>query len=107
MKILHVNDTYTPFGLVALESMACGTPVVAVSEGGVRETVVPGETGLLVERDPDGFASALIALLGNPARRDEMGRKGVAHVSSAWTWETSVRRMEMLLESARDGAANG
>ena len=42
-----------PFGFVPLESMACGTPVVGVCEGGVRETIRHEETGLLVDRDPE------------------------------------------------------
>ena len=52
-----------PFGFVPLESMACGTPVVGIREAGVRETVRHDETGLLVDRDPEQFAHAVLALL--------------------------------------------
>lgn len=48
-----------PFGLTTIESLACGTPVVAVNEGGYREVVKPGENGFLVERRPDRMAAAI------------------------------------------------
>ncbi len=46
-----------PFGLVPLESMSCGTPVVGVNDGGVMETVTNGKTGILTERDTKIFAN--------------------------------------------------
>jgi len=80
--------------------MACGTPVVGVREGGVRETVVHGETGLLVERDPRLFADAVSSLLRDPERRDDMGRQGVEYVKREWSWERSVATLERRLEEA-------
>jgi glycosyltransferase involved in cell wall biosynthesis len=83
-----------PFGFAPLESMACGTPVVAVKEGGPRESVLDGETGFLVERDPILFAEALRRLLDKPELRDQMGRKGVEYVRSQWTWQRAVEELE-------------
>jgi glycosyltransferase involved in cell wall biosynthesis len=55
-----IPSHYEPFGLVALEAMACGTPVVASDVGGLKFTVVPGQTGWLVPpQDVDGFAAAI------------------------------------------------
>ncbi|NHA69158.1 glycosyltransferase family 4 protein [Phycicoccus flavus] len=56
-----------PLGLTALESIACGTPVVAVQEAGYRETVGHGVNGLLVPRAVDGLADALTAVLAGKA----------------------------------------
>ena len=94
-----------PFGFVPLESMACGTPVLGVREGGVRETVVHGETGWLTERDPEAFAEALRMLLQDEALRRSLGARGSAYVREHWSWERSVACVEAHLESVvRHGA---
>jgi glycosyltransferase involved in cell wall biosynthesis len=90
-----------PFGLVSLESMACGTPVVAVREGGVQEAVLHEQTGLTVERDPTMFAEAIQALLANPEMAASYGRNGREHVVQNWTWDRAVETLEThLLASA-------
>jgi glycosyltransferase involved in cell wall biosynthesis len=81
-------------GLAALESMSCGTPVVAVCEAGYRETVINGHTGLLVDREIEYFAQALAQVLDNPDLRDQMGIAGRQHVLKAWTWEHANRALE-------------
>jgi glycogen synthase len=56
------------FGLVAVEAMACGTPVVATRSGALQETVIHGRTGFLVEpRDTHALAAALLAYLDDPS----------------------------------------
>lgn len=96
-----------PLGLVALESMACETAVVGVREGGVRETVLDGITGVLVERDPDDLANGLRYLLSDSGRAAEMGRQGRAWVQENWTWERSVSKVEAALMVVADKAAKG
>lgn len=54
-----------PFGLVPIESIACGTPVVAVREGGYRESVEDGVNGYLVDRSPDEIANAVVRVLAH------------------------------------------
>ena len=83
-----------PFGFVPLESMACGTPVVGVAEGGVRESVRHEETGLLTDRDPEHFADAILRLLNNPLLIDELGERGPDYVRNHWSWDASVVRLE-------------
>jgi glycosyltransferase involved in cell wall biosynthesis len=84
---------YEPFGIVPLEAMACGVPVVASAVGGQIDSVVHGETGLHVPpRDPDALAAALRELLADPGRRAELGRAG-------------VRRARRLYDFDRIGAA--
>jgi D-inositol-3-phosphate glycosyltransferase len=68
---------YEPFGIVPLEAMACGVPVVASAVGGQIDSVVHGVTGVHVPpRDPRALAVALRALLADPARRVELGAAG-------------------------------
>jgi alpha-1,3/alpha-1,6-mannosyltransferase len=62
------------FGLVPVEAMAAGRPVVAVANAGPLETIVHGETGLLCPPTPDAFAGALAALLGDRPRAARMGQ---------------------------------
>lgn len=81
-------------GLVPLESMACGTPVVGVAEGGVRETIRHGETGLLTDRDPEQFALAVQKLLSNPELALEYGNNGRQFILRNWTWSRSVSTLE-------------
>ena len=88
-----------PFGLVPLEAMACGAPVVGVREGGVAESIVHEHTGLLVERDAERFANAIQYLLSNPALRAEYGRNGREHVLQNWTWEASSAQLEGYLSN--------
>lgn len=83
-----------PFGLVPLEAMSCGTPVVGVREGGVQESIVHEQTGLLVERDPVCFGAAVQQLLSNPALAAEYGRNGREHILGHWTWDRAVTRLE-------------
>lgn len=80
-----------PLGLVPLEAAACEAAVVGVNEGGVRETVRDGETGLLVPRDPQGLAEAIRDLLTHLERARKMGRVGRQWVVEAWDWEGAVR----------------
>jgi glycosyltransferase involved in cell wall biosynthesis len=92
-----------PFGLVALEAMACGTPVVGVAEGGLRESIQDGITGLLTGSDPAEIAAALDAVLSDPALAARLGKQGRESVCERWTWERSVDRLEMLFGDALAG----
>lgn len=91
-----------PFGLSVVESMACGTPVVAVNEGGFRETVIHGQTGFLVERDSSAIAKAIGDLLKHPDKAREMGQAGVKHVAANFTWDKTVSHLVKLFEDVKN-----
>ena len=76
-----------PFGLAPLEAMASATPVVAVAEGGVPESVQDEVTGLLVGRDAREFAGAVRRLLGDADARRRFGDSGREQVCRHWTWQ--------------------
>ncbi len=80
-------------GLVALESMACGTPVIATAVGALPEIVRDGETGFIVPpNDPAAIRDRLDLLRRDPARADEMGRQGRAWVLERFTWTATAAR---------------
>lgn len=82
-----IPSHYEPFGLVAIESMACGTPVVASDVGGLRFTVLPEETGLLVPpKDTDAFAKAIQRILSDELGARKLRRQASANVSQRFSW---------------------
>lgn len=89
-----------PFGLVPLESMACGTPVVTVREGGMQETILNGATGYLTERNVEEFAQAVMRLFCDEQLAAEFGAAGREHVLQYWTWEKAAERLELYLRTA-------
>lgn len=94
---------YEPFGLINLEAMACGTPVVASRVGGIPEVVVDGETGWLVPPgDPAALAEALRVSLADPTRARRMGEAGRRRVEAHFSWD---RIAEHTLAVYRDAIA--
>ncbi|GAB3570810.1 glycosyltransferase family 1 protein [Arthrobacter alkaliphilus] len=86
--VVACTPWYEPFGIVPLEAMACGVPVVAAAVGGLRETVVDHRTGLHVPpRDPEAIAAAVQELLADPVLRAEMGRAGMRRARSRYSWD--------------------
>ncbi|BCW17842.1 glycosyltransferase [Pseudarthrobacter enclensis] len=97
---------YEPFGIVPLEAMACGVPVVAAAVGGLRDTVVDHATGLHVPpRDPEAIASALAMLLGNPDLRAELGDAGQRRARARYSWDRVAAESEKAYQLAVAGAA--
>jgi D-inositol-3-phosphate glycosyltransferase len=79
---------YEPFGIVPLEAMACGVPVVASAVGGMLDTVVDSVTGALVPpRDPAALAEVIGPLLNSPSRRAELASAGLERVRSRYSWD--------------------
>jgi glycosyltransferase involved in cell wall biosynthesis len=92
--VLAFAPRLEPFGFVPLEAMACGTPVVGVCEGGVRETIQDGVTGLLTGRDAKEFGGALDRLLTDKALAAALAAGGREAAVCRWTWDRSVDTLE-------------
>jgi D-inositol-3-phosphate glycosyltransferase len=89
--VAAVPSFYESFGMVAIEAMACGTPVVASRAGGLQFTVHDGETGYLAPPgDPVALAAALDRVLSNPALRARLGSAAVT-AARAYSWDNVSR----------------
>jgi starch synthase len=106
-------SVYEPLGIVNLEAMACGAPVVGTATGGIPEVVADGETGLLVpiEQAQDGtgtpvdgeafvrdLAARLNEIVADPDRAARMGQAGMARARSEFSWERIAARTQELYE---------
>ena len=86
-----------PFGFAPLEANACGLPVVAVAEGGVRETVIDGYNGLLTSREPKHIAQTISRVLTDSALAKQLSSNGRQIVLEQWGVKQAVDRIENYL----------
>jgi D-inositol-3-phosphate glycosyltransferase len=97
--VVACTPWYEPFGIVPLEAMACGAPVVAAAVGGIRDTVVDDVTGVLVPpKDPAALAEEIGALLADPKRRKAMGAAGRERARNRYTWDRVAADTERIYE---------
>lgn len=105
---------YEPFGIINLEAMACGRPVVAAAVGGIPEVVVDGETGFLVPVQQMGespfepiepakfsrdLASRINELMADPAKREAFGQAGRRRAAEVFSWAAIAQKTKSLYES--------
>jgi len=108
--VFVLPSLFEPFGIVLLEAMAAGLPVVASRVGGIVDVVEDGKTGLLVPpRNPQAIADAIERLLSNPTLRQRMGAEARMR-APAYSWEELVPRIlevyrEAMVEAGGDGMA--
>lgn len=97
------------FGLVNVEAMASGVPVVAAGSGGMKEIIEHGRSGLLA--DPGAIGSELVrhvcAVLANPVYARALGENGIRRVRDSFTWQHTADRLLTLYERLGAGGASG
>ncbi|HEY0804931.1 MAG TPA: glycosyltransferase [Pseudonocardiaceae bacterium] len=78
---------YEPFGIVPIEAMACGVPVLATPVGGLADTVVDGVTGLHVRAEPAALRRSIQCLIADGYRRDTLGMAGRDRACARYSWD--------------------
>jgi len=95
-SLVLVPSRTESFGLVALEAQACGTPVIAADAGGLRQAVVDGQTGFLIQgRDPRDYADRMLRILRDPVLAARLSDTATRH-AAGYSWErtaTDIRRV--------------
>jgi glycosyltransferase involved in cell wall biosynthesis len=106
MATLHACDVYCapsdgePFGMAALEAMACAKPIVATDAGGLRHLVPDGGGRRVPPGDPAALAEALHEVLADPALRRSLGEHNRRVVEERYAWSRVVDRLEELYQEA-------
>ncbi len=103
--LLVLPSRFEPFGIVLLEAMAAGLPVIASRVGGIPEVVVDGETGLLVEPgDVEGLAAAMLRLVVDPTLRASFGSRGRER-ARFYSWDLLVPQVLAIYREALEERA--
>ncbi len=103
-EMVVMPSRYESFGMVALEAMACGTPVVASKVGGLAFSVQDGQTGFLVpDGDAEAMASRIRLLLKNRALRHQMGRQA-ARWTQRYSWPAIAKQIVEVYEQTQPAA---
>jgi len=98
-RVFACPSVYEPFGIINLEAMACETPVVASAVGGIKEVVIPGETGYLVPpADPKALAESINSVLRDKQKARAMGLAGRKRVEEHFAWSSIAKRTLAMYE---------
>ncbi len=104
-RLFVLASRHEAFGIVLLEAMAAGRPVVATRVGGVPEIIEDGVHGLLVARDdPQALAAAISRLLDNPELAARLAAQGQVHVQQSFTLQQQGQRFRRLYDELMAGA---
>ncbi len=109
--VFALSSRYEPFGMTAVEAMACGTPAVVTTEGGLWEQLTWGLEGVYANPfDPESFGHAIASVLMYPRVRDQLAKFGSQKARSYFTWTGVAQQLLRMLQSVelsttRDHAA--
>jgi len=98
-RLVLCSARHEPFGLVPLEASACGVPVLAVDEGGFRETVLHGCTGYLMPRDEIQWSRCIEEFLADETSRRRLGETARSDAIDRWQWDTLLPQYEKSLKT--------
>jgi glycogen(starch) synthase len=104
-NVVVVPSLYEPFGLIALEAQAVGTPVVVADTGGLRDLVEPGVTGLrFAPEDPAAIADAVRLTLANPEKAAEMAIRAQRRAVLDFGWDSVARSVVAVYASVQNSS---
>lgn len=99
-NVFVTTPWYEPFGITPVEAMACGTPVIGTAVGGIKTTVIDGETGYLVPpNDPERLAERLAWLYRHPHLAQRLGWAGMRRAYQHFTWSNVAEQIVNVYES--------
>jgi D-inositol-3-phosphate glycosyltransferase len=92
-EMLVMPSHYESFGMVALEAMACGTPVIATQVGGLQYLVQDQETGFIIPNDnPDALEEKITVLICKPELREKMSQNSISYTQS-FSWDVIIKTL--------------
>jgi D-inositol-3-phosphate glycosyltransferase len=103
--IFVTTPWYEPFGITPLEAMACGTPVIGTNVGGIKYSVLDGQTGALVTpENPTELAQKIDELIFDQAKLAQLSSNAISRVNSYFTWDNVARKVSRLYHQIMDTA---
>lgn len=105
--VMIYTPVLEPFGFAPLEANACETPVVAIAEGGVKETIQDGINGFLINgNEPIIMGGAISRFLNDKELVCKMGKQARSHVLEKWNWDKAIDKLETYLFCLKDTVKN-
>jgi glycosyltransferase involved in cell wall biosynthesis len=104
LDLIVINSTVEPFGLVALEAMACGTPILAAISGGIPELIEHDVNGWLVRQgDEPALSAAIVKLVEHPELRARLARQGSNRITGRFSAERYLDELHSFYERHAGG----
>lgn len=100
--LFALSSRYEPFGMTAVEAMACGTPTIITTEGGLYDQVKYGVEAVYADpNDPEAFGHAMCAVLKHPQIADTISEQGARKALQTFTWDAVTRQLLQIFNNVR------